>query len=60
MWLEWSSWSECPVTCGVADVVRTRECVGVTECDGPDTETQECDTELMCPTGMFVCWFIHF
>lgn len=53
---EWSSFSECTVTCGGGTHERTRECTnpapanGGRGCEGlgPDKETEECQTEA-CP-----------
>ncbi|CAH3019170.1 unnamed protein product [Porites evermanni] len=53
---EWSSYSECTVTCGGGTHERTRECTnpapanGGRGCEGlgPDKETEECQTEA-CP-----------
>ncbi|GAB5568912.1 otogelin-like protein [Prionailurus iriomotensis] len=47
-WTLWSPWSECPVSCGGGNQVRTRDCVASTPhrsgapCLGPGTQTQSC------------------
>ena len=44
----WSTWSNCPVTCGGAFVGRSRKCIdgtaGQLGCQGDRTETKECGT----------------
>ncbi|KAK2563275.1 Mucin-like protein [Acropora cervicornis] len=48
---EWGSYSACSVTCGKGKMTRTRSCTnpaplyGGKGCDGPDSETAECDME---------------
>ncbi|XP_042533232.1 SCO-spondin-like [Dipodomys spectabilis] len=47
-WTLWSPWSDCPVSCGGGNQVRTRACVVTaphhrdSPCQGPDTQTQRC------------------
>ncbi|XP_016050982.1 PREDICTED: SCO-spondin [Miniopterus natalensis] len=48
-WTPWSPWSDCPVSCGGGNQVRTRVCVASAPphvrqlpCLGPDTQTQRC------------------
>ncbi|XP_078681186.1 uncharacterized protein LOC144916075 [Branchiostoma floridae x Branchiostoma belcheri] len=54
-WSDWGPWSGCSVTCGVGTETRDRTCTnpapenGGADCDGPDQETQECDTGVSCP-----------
>ncbi|XP_044534907.1 SCO-spondin-like [Gracilinanus agilis] len=53
-WTPWSPWSDCPVSCGGADQVRTRACTdpppqhGGLPCTGPDTQAQPCGQQR-CP-----------
>ncbi|KAF5918971.1 hypothetical protein HPG69_016344 [Diceros bicornis minor] len=53
-WTLWSSWSDCPVSCGGGNQVRTRVCVALASrlqaprCLGPDTQTQHCGQQP-CP-----------
>ena len=68
MWGTWSAWEECPVTCGGANISRTRLCnnpdrvVGAEDCEsnGTDTtgstysvETTTCNTDP-CPGNLQV------
>ncbi|XP_078592863.1 uncharacterized protein LOC144871361 [Branchiostoma floridae x Branchiostoma japonicum] len=54
-WSDWSPWSACSVTCGVGEQTRDRTCTnpapahGGADCDGPDQESQDCDTGVSCP-----------
>ncbi|XP_078661576.1 polycystin-1-like protein 2 [Branchiostoma floridae x Branchiostoma belcheri] len=54
-WSDWSPWSACSVTCGVGTQTRDRTCTnpspanGGAGCYGLDQETQDCDTEVLCP-----------
>ncbi|XP_004594559.2 SCO-spondin [Ochotona princeps] len=47
-WTPWTPWSNCPVSCGGADQVRSRSCTAPTPgphgtpCSGPSTQTQRC------------------
>ncbi|XP_048069099.1 SCO-spondin [Ursus arctos] len=47
-WTLWSPWSECPVSCGGGNQVRTRVCMASAPdhsggpCLGPGTQTQRC------------------
>ncbi|KAI8485005.1 hypothetical protein Bbelb_372510 [Branchiostoma belcheri] len=60
-WSDWGPWSGCSVTCGVGTETRNRTCTnpapanGGTDCDGPDEETQACDTEVPCPETSIAC-----
>ncbi|XP_074051346.1 SCO-spondin-like [Macrotis lagotis] len=53
-WTPWSPWSDCPISCGGANQVRTRACIapppqhGGLPCLGPDTQAQPCGQQL-CP-----------
>ncbi|XP_004430689.1 PREDICTED: SCO-spondin [Ceratotherium simum simum] len=53
-WTLWSSWSDCPVSCGGGNQVRTRVCMALASrlqaprCLGPDTQTQHCGQQP-CP-----------
>ena len=51
-WLDWSTWSECSVTCATGSQSRNRTCVepmyGGAECDGDAEETKEC-VQIECP-----------
>ncbi|XP_068939311.1 SCO-spondin-like [Petaurus breviceps papuanus] len=59
-WTPWSPWSDCPVSCGGANQVRTRACIappsqhGGLPCPGPDTQTQPCEQQL-CPVLPVSC-----
>lgn len=59
----WGPWKlgKCNVTCGIGNLIRTRECNnplpanGGEECVGPSREVQPCD-EGCCPgTKLNVC-----
>ncbi|KAL1006349.1 hypothetical protein UPYG_G00071200, partial [Umbra pygmaea] len=47
-WTPWSVWSDCPVTCGRGNQIRSRACINPpprnngTYCDGPEREAQDC------------------
>lgn len=45
-WQEWSSWSQCSVTCSNGTQQRSRQCTaaahGGSECRGPWAESREC------------------
>uniref|UniRef100_A0A8D2ECW6 SCO-spondin n=1 Tax=Theropithecus gelada TaxID=9565 RepID=A0A8D2ECW6_THEGE len=59
-WTLWSSWSDCPVSCGGGNQVRTRACRaaaphhGSPPCLGPDTQTQPCGQQP-CPGLLEAC-----
>ncbi|XP_078677339.1 von Willebrand factor D and EGF domain-containing protein-like isoform X2 [Branchiostoma floridae x Branchiostoma belcheri] len=54
-WADWGPWSGCSVTCETGEMTRDRTCTnpapanGGADCDGPDQETQACDTGVSCP-----------
>ncbi|KAM4643881.1 properdin-like [Discoglossus pictus] len=61
-WSAWSSWSSCSVTCERGRRLRSRECnnpppgCGGT-CIGGAQQTEECDTQIVCPThGSWGSW----
>ena len=47
-WSSWSSWSSCSQTCNGGTQVRTRACVGSTDCMGQNMEERTCNTDS-CP-----------
>uniref|UniRef100_A0A2I3GQ68 SCO-spondin n=1 Tax=Nomascus leucogenys TaxID=61853 RepID=A0A2I3GQ68_NOMLE len=59
-WTLWSSWSDCPVSCGGGNQVRTRACRAAAPhhrsplCLGPDTQTQPCGQQP-CPGLLEAC-----
>ncbi|KAJ8301971.1 hypothetical protein KUTeg_020958 [Tegillarca granosa] len=62
-WSLWGSWSNCPVTCGTGQQIRTRACdsprplFGGRPCDGSDTDTKDCDASRPCPVdGGWTTW----
>ncbi|XP_068160698.1 SCO-spondin [Antennarius striatus] len=58
-WTPWSVWSDCSVSCGRGQQVRTHACINPpprnngSHCRGPDRETQDCVTppclDDLCP-----------
>ncbi|XP_066297373.1 uncharacterized protein [Branchiostoma lanceolatum] len=54
-WSQWSSWSDCDVTCGFGNQSRSRSCDnprplgGGANCTGDSEQTQVCDTGQQCP-----------
>lgn len=60
-WTTWTPWSDCDITCGSGQNVRSRECTGQGECLGNLTDTkicikEECRKFLFCSWG----WNIYF
>lgn len=47
-WSDWSSWSSCSQTCNGGTRTRTRTCVGGTNCEGTNIQTELCNTNS-CP-----------
>ena len=51
-WLEWSSWSECSLSCGGGNSTRMRQCIGPFNggkpCVGNVTENRLCNNQS-CP-----------
>ncbi|XP_052220183.1 SCO-spondin-like isoform X8 [Dreissena polymorpha] len=60
-WSDWTSWSNCDVTCGDGHAQRTRTCAnpapssGGRPCSGLDLESTRCSTGKTCPA--WSAWF---
>ena len=52
VWKEWTTWSECSLTCGGGERRRSRSCIpplhGGKDCDGPSMNVEACN-EQPCP-----------
>lgn len=61
-WSLWSSWSPCPVTCGLGFRIRSRMCnspkpmYGGSSCKGPYTEKLDCRGGRPCPVPIHGGW----
>ncbi|KAJ8010539.1 hypothetical protein DPEC_G00076130 [Dallia pectoralis] len=50
-WTPWSVWSDCPVTCGRGNQIRSRACINPpprnngTHCNGSEREAQDCHAQ---------------
>ncbi|KAF7482827.1 hypothetical protein GHT09_005846 [Marmota monax] len=61
-WTLWSLWSDCPVSCGGGNQVRTRACMVPDPhhreplCQGPDTQTQPCGQQPCQPLLEACSW----
>ena len=58
-WTGWSDWSTCPVTCGTGSQSRHRNCTDFEcggYCDGPESETQLCNTDCCPVNGSWTEW----
>ncbi|XP_051775086.1 adhesion G protein-coupled receptor B3 isoform X2 [Erpetoichthys calabaricus] len=60
VWEEWSPWSLCSFTCGRGQRTRTRACIppqyGGRACDGPETQTKQCNIALCPVDGQWQEW----
>ncbi|XP_072264584.1 adhesion G protein-coupled receptor B3 isoform X4 [Pyxicephalus adspersus] len=60
LWQEWSSWSQCSVTCSNGTQTRQRECTpashGGSDCKGPYSETRECHNQECTANGQWNQW----
>ncbi|XP_069582767.1 adhesion G protein-coupled receptor B3 isoform X4 [Ranitomeya imitator] len=60
LWQEWSSWSQCSVTCSNGTQKRQRECSpashGGSDCRGPYSETRECHNQDCTANGQWNHW----
>ncbi|XP_043919805.1 adhesion G protein-coupled receptor B3 [Protopterus annectens] len=59
-WQEWSSWSQCSVTCSNGTQQRVRQCTaashGGSECRGPWAESRECYNQDCTANGQWNMW----
>ncbi|XP_078504136.1 adhesion G protein-coupled receptor B3 isoform X2 [Lissotriton helveticus] len=59
-WQEWSSWSQCSVTCANGTQQRSRQCTpaahGGSECKGPWAESRECHNQDCTANGQWNQW----
>ncbi|KAF1491003.1 Adhesion G protein-coupled receptor B3, partial [Pygoscelis antarcticus] len=59
-WQEWSSWSQCSVTCSNGTQQRSRQCTaaahGGSECRGPWAESRECYNSECTANGQWNQW----
>ncbi|KAM4786418.1 adhesion G protein-coupled receptor B3 isoform 3-T5 [Cyanocitta cristata] len=59
-WQEWSSWSQCSVTCSNGTQQRSRQCTaaahGGSECRGPWAESRECYNPECTANGQWNQW----
>ncbi|XP_021355593.1 IgGFc-binding protein-like [Mizuhopecten yessoensis] len=59
---DWTSWDTCTVTCGGGIQGRNRSCTqpapahGGASCNGPDSETQDCNTAVCIIDGAWGAW----
>ncbi|XP_073425497.1 adhesion G protein-coupled receptor B3 isoform X5 [Dendrobates tinctorius] len=60
LWQEWSSWSQCSVSCSNGTQKRQRECSpashGGSDCRGPYSETRECHNQDCTANGQWNHW----
>lgn len=53
VWLDWTEWSECSLTCGTGASLRSRGCDGPfydgMNCTGDWSESKDCNT-FLCPS----------
>ncbi|OWF34851.1 Hemicentin-1 [Mizuhopecten yessoensis] len=60
IWLDWSNWDDCSVTCGGGNHSRYRDeygpFYGGPNCTGPDQETKDCNTHFCPVDGVFTSW----
>ncbi|CAH1773844.1 unnamed protein product [Owenia fusiformis] len=56
----WSEWDTCSLTCGGGSQSRYRSCTGPfyggAECEGPEKETQDCNTHNCPVDGVYSTW----
>ncbi|XP_065653627.1 uncharacterized protein LOC136080642 isoform X2 [Hydra vulgaris] len=58
IWMQWSSWSECALSCGVSVMNRSRICnstKSLYDCYGNNTETVSCISNKTC-VGVYFQW----
>ncbi|KAK6188476.1 hypothetical protein SNE40_004643 [Patella caerulea] len=60
MYEQWSPWSVCTLTCGGGTQVRDRVCIapqyGGADCQGPQDETQDCNSQHCPIDGVWLEW----
>ncbi|GFS05116.1 SCO-spondin [Elysia marginata] len=60
VYLAWSEWSECSVSCGGGQQWKSRTCQapqhGGQDCAGPDNVTQTCNTQPCPIDGVWLAW----
>jgi hypothetical protein len=61
-WGQWTTWSDCGVTCGEATTSRTRQCIQDANCPsgkpcpGDNSGTKDCNLPC-CPGKLFIIFF---
>ncbi|XP_074654579.1 SCO-spondin-like [Tubulanus polymorphus] len=60
VWLVWSTWGQCSLSCGNGSQTRTRQCQTPQHdgkwCDGSSNETQLCNTHYCPIDGIWNAW----
>ncbi|XP_063408513.1 SCO-spondin-like [Mytilus trossulus] len=61
-WINWSEWSDCPVTCSGEDLIRSRSCTNPSpenngkQCEGSNSDVMSCYTAKCPVNGQWSTW----